>query len=59
MTEQQAADYLGLRPNTLAHWRACGTWGLKFVRVGRQIRYRESDLAEWLASRAQEPAKSK
>jgi excisionase family DNA binding protein len=43
---QQCADYLGIKKRTLAdNWRA---WGLTGVRVGRALRFRESDVSAWL-----------
>ena len=56
MTEQlkssnEAAQYLCVKPQTLAVWRSSGRYDLPFVRVGRSIRYRESDLKLWMAKR--------
>ena len=51
LTEAKAAAFLGLQPQTLATWRCVGRYGLKFVRVGRSVRYRTSDLEEFLLSR--------
>ena len=50
-TEKEAAAYLGNQPQTLAVWRSSGKYGLPFVRVGRAIRYRESDLKSWMERR--------
>jgi hypothetical protein len=45
-----AAAYLLTKPRTLRLWRA--TRGLPFVRItSKVIRYRRSDLDEWLARR--------
>ncbi|WP_409302880.1 helix-turn-helix domain-containing protein [Pseudomonas sp. KCJK8993] len=49
--DKQAADVLGVRPNTLAVWRSTGRYNLPFLKVGRLVKYRISDLAEFLASR--------
>ena len=43
-----AADYLGIKPHTLEVWRASGRYALPFVRVGRRIKYRRSDLDRFL-----------
>lgn len=51
LTAEQAADYLNVKPQTLALWRSTGRHGLPFVRVGRAIRYRRRDLEQWLADR--------
>ena len=44
------AKRLGTSERTLERLRATGI-GPKFVRVGRLVRYRESDLEEWIAAR--------
>lgn len=49
---KQTADYLGVDYFTLARWRGEGK-GPTFIRVGRQIRYRERDLLAWLESENQ------
>lgn len=51
LTTTQAAHYLGISPDTLATWRVRISDGPPFVRVGRAIRYRHADLAEWIAGR--------
>ena len=51
LNDDQAADLLGIRPQTLAVWRMTGRHSLPFVRVGRAVRYRMSDLLAWLDSR--------
>lgn len=44
-----AADYIGIPANTLQHWRTTGAQQIPFIKVGRRIMYRISDLDEWLA----------
>jgi hypothetical protein len=51
LDEKQAATVLNLRPNTLAIWRATKRYDLPYVKCGRFVRYRESDLLAWLDSR--------
>lgn len=51
LTENQAAEMIGLQPGTLTNWRSRGVYGLPFVKVGRLVRYRRSDVEKWLASR--------
>lgn len=58
MRRKAAAARLGLRPQTLAAWASRGE-GPPFVKVGRSVRYRKSDLDAWLASRTVRPAASK
>jgi len=50
LTTEQAAQYLSLSKTTLPRWRWSGD-GPKFVKLGRAVRYRVSDLDEWTASR--------
>lgn len=54
LTRRQAAEVLGFQPQTLARWKWEGREDRPpEVRVGRRaVRYRASDLAKWIASRA-------
>lgn len=45
--QQHAARLLGLSVRTLERHRVAGT-GPRFVRLGRLVRYREVDLADWV-----------
>jgi len=47
-TTKRAAKYLGFETNTLAVWRSNGRHNLKFVRIGRSVRYRKSELDRFL-----------
>ncbi|MBM3833636.1 MAG: helix-turn-helix domain-containing protein [Verrucomicrobia bacterium] len=50
LTEAQAAAFLTVKPRTLRLWRH--TRGLPHIRItAKEIRYRASDLEEWLARR--------
>lgn len=49
--DEQAAVVLGVKETTLAVWRSTGRYNLPFFKVGRLVKYRISDLAEFLASR--------
>jgi excisionase family DNA binding protein len=46
-TPREAAEYLRGSPSTLAKWRVYGG-GPTFCRLGRAIRYRQSDLDEFM-----------
>lgn len=49
-TTEEVAEYLGDIPvKTLVQWRYKGT-GPKYVRVGKHVRYRWSDVEAWLAA---------
>jgi predicted DNA-binding transcriptional regulator AlpA len=48
LRQEEAAELLGLSPRTLEAWRVRGG-GPRYVSRGRRwVRYRPSDLAEWL-----------
>nr|WP_226856670.1 helix-turn-helix domain-containing protein [Acidithiobacillus caldus] len=49
--EKAASTVLGVKPSTLANWRTTGRYALPFLKVGRLVRYRTSDLAAWIARR--------
>ena len=51
LNERQAAQVLTLQPQTLALWRSCKRYSLAYIRVGRHIRYRQSELERFLESR--------
>jgi len=50
LSQSEVAELLGIAPRSLEGMRLKGT-GCRFVRVGRLVRYRPADVAEWLASR--------
>ena len=50
LNQKQTAKLLTLSERTLERLRVAGT-GPRFVRAGRSIRYRETDLEAWIASR--------
>ena len=45
--EGGAAKFLGMRPQTLSMWRHKGI-GPKYIKVGNAVRYKMSDLTEYL-----------
>lgn len=51
LSRKEAAELLGLKPQTLAVWHITGRYGLPVVKVGRAVRYRMQDLERWLAAR--------
>ncbi|MBQ8347341.1 MAG: helix-turn-helix domain-containing protein [Alphaproteobacteria bacterium] len=48
MTPRDAAVYIGGKINTLAVWRMTNKYDLPFVKLGWVIRYRKTDLDEWI-----------
>ena len=51
LTREQAAEFLSIRPQTLAVWSVTGRYSLPVVKVGRSVRYRLEDLTAFLESR--------
>ena len=49
LTRGEAAEYLGVKVQTLALWASNGRYGLPFVKVGRLSKYRQADLDEFLS----------
>lgn len=47
-TRKQAAEFLGVKENTLAVWHTTRRYDLPVVKVGRLCKYRLSDLLEFL-----------
>jgi len=44
LSRKEAADYLGVTEQTLAIWKCTGRYNLAYVKIGRLVKYRRSDL---------------
>ena len=53
LDEKQAASILKVQPGTISVWRSTGRYSIPFIKVGRSVRYRQTDLNAWLESRTQ------
>jgi hypothetical protein len=51
VSERVAAEFLGLACSTLSAWRSLGRYDLPYHKAGRLVRYKISDLKEFLAKR--------
>jgi predicted DNA-binding transcriptional regulator AlpA len=51
LNEQQAAQFLGVKPASLQVWRSTKRYELQYIKVGRLVRYRLSALQAFLSSR--------
>jgi excisionase family DNA binding protein len=51
LSTEQAAQALGVTPGTLTVWRSTKRYPLKFVRIGRNVRYRPADIEEFIDKR--------
>ncbi len=54
LSPQQLADELGCAVATVYRWNHFGS-GPPYARLGRRVRYRRSDIEEWLESRMRNP----
>ena len=48
---KKAAQHLDVEPQTLEVWRCTKRYEIPYIKVGRLIKYRLSDLDAWLNSR--------
>ncbi len=48
LKQKEAAQILGVKPNTLAMWRLTGKVNLTYIKLGGNIRYRVSDLDDFI-----------
>lgn len=51
LTDEEAAYLLDLEPESLAVFRSTGRHQIPYIKIGRNVRYRRSDLEAWLVSR--------
>ncbi len=48
---EQAAKFIGVTSHTLDVWRCTKRHSIPYLKIGRLVKYRKSDLEEWLNSR--------
>lgn len=48
MTRTEAAEYLGLAVSTLEVWGSTKRYDLPYIKLGRSVRYRLSDLEAFI-----------
>lgn len=49
LTSEEAAEQLGLKnKDTLSVWRTTKRYQLPYIKVGRLVRYRKSDIAKFI-----------
>jgi predicted DNA-binding transcriptional regulator AlpA len=51
LTQEEAAEILGILPKTLQAWRTTQRYPLKWIKVGRCVRYRPEDIQRFIESR--------
>jgi excisionase family DNA binding protein len=53
LTRRQAAEFLGVKEHTLAVWACNKRYTLPYVKVGRLVKYRYSDLLAFVERQLQ------
>ena len=51
LTEDEAAKFLNIRPQTLSVWRSARRYDLRYRKIGRLVRYPLSELRRFVESR--------
>ena len=51
LSREEAAAYLGVKPQTLAIWGMTQRYGLPHIKVGRLVKYRKRELDAFLDRR--------
>jgi len=51
LSRNEAAHYLGVQAQTLSMWASNGRYCLRYIKIGRRVMYRISDLEEFLERR--------
>lgn len=51
LNSKQVSSLLGVSTQTLAIWRCNKRYALKYIKVGRYVRYRYADVMEFVDSR--------
>ena len=54
MTPQEVADFIGVSVETLNVWRATRRYKLAYIKVGRLVRYKMTDIQAFLETRTQQ-----
>lgn len=52
LSRKQLAELLGVQVNTIQRWHWKGADAPPFIKIGRSVRYRESEVVAWLWKRA-------
>ena len=51
ITPEQVSEQLGVTVGTLQQWRCSGLYNLPYVKAGRLVRYRQSDIDDFINRR--------
>ena len=55
MTRKEVARYLGLNVNTIQRWHWKGSDAPPFIKIGRSVRYKESEVKAWVERTTAKP----
>ncbi|EHQ29809.1 helix-turn-helix domain-containing protein [Mucilaginibacter paludis] len=58
LTRKEAARYLGVTPGTLAVWACTKRYNLAYLKIGRSVRYRRSELDRFLDVSLNKPSET-
>lgn len=59
LSRQETAKFLGVTEGTLAVWACTKRYELAYIKVGRLVKYRYSDIIAFLEKRTQTKAEEK
>jgi len=48
LSRSQAAEFLGVKTDTLAVWACTKRYDLPYIKIGRSVKYKYSDLLEFI-----------
>lgn len=48
LTSKEAAEFLGISPQTMEVWRSTKRYNLKYIKIGKNVRYRMKNLLDFL-----------
>ena len=48
LSSHQASIYIGVSPSTMEVWRCTKRYQIPFIKIGRLVRYRKSELDSFL-----------
>lgn len=51
LSREETASHLGIRPQTLATWACNKRYALSYIKVGRRVMYRLTDIEAFLEER--------
>lgn len=54
LDREEAANFLGVKKNTLAVWATNKRYALPYVKIGRLVKYRLSDLHAFIENHMQD-----